>query len=84
MVINHRKGNFIIGTETPAIMQNKQTRFLSVVLRHGILWDFAVTESEEDALSMHDSFCFAAELLDPILTAKEQEENGKINRAIMN
>ena len=85
MHVHNKVGNFIIGTETPAVMQSNQPRFLSVVLRHGVLWDFAVSNNEEDAASMHESFCFAAEMLDPVLTAKEQEgQNSAAFRMTMN
>lgn len=80
--ISHKVGSMTVGTaNVPA-----RGQYLTIVLRGGVPFDMAVSESIEAAMEAHEKFCAAASLFGPLLEAIEAMEAGELpaDRGLMN
>lgn len=72
--VSHKFGAMTVGTaNVPA-----QGKYLTIVLKGGVPFDMAVSESIEEAVQAHDKFCAAAALFGPVFEAIEQMEAGDL------
>lgn len=58
--VSHKFGTMLVGTaNVPA-----QGKYLTLVLRGGVPFDMALSDTIEEAMKAHDQFCLAASTFD--------------------